>query len=183
MAAGITVTLPSVSAPGSHKHVFIVFYIVYLVLSYYLLYSSSGLFTDVFHIKTNIHTQSLILLTGGWSGKPSSLVLRQVALWLLESQVPGDSATGVRVWYITSNLMTCSLSQSFHLPTECKKQHLTKTDPFILLTCRTRKSKDTVLIIVVIVAIFRVFFVLEGDFLQSSISVSWPWTDFDPMFL
>jgi len=30
--------------------------IVYLVLSYYLLYSSSGLSTDVFHIKTNIHT-------------------------------------------------------------------------------------------------------------------------------
>src|SRR6218665_230367 len=52
-----SVTLPSVSASGSHKHVFIVFYIVYPVLSYYLLYSNSGLSTDILHIiKANIHT-------------------------------------------------------------------------------------------------------------------------------
>ena len=37
------------------------FYIVYFVLSYYLLYSSSGLSTDVFHIKTNIHTLEIVL--------------------------------------------------------------------------------------------------------------------------
>ena len=30
--------------------------IVYIVLSHYLLYSSSGLSTDVFHIETNMHT-------------------------------------------------------------------------------------------------------------------------------
>jgi len=67
-----SVSLPSVSAPGSHKHVFIVFYIVYLVLSYYLLYLSSGLSTDVFHIKMNTHSQQTsnneaVMWPNGWS--------------------------------------------------------------------------------------------------------------------
>jgi len=42
------VTLSSFSDPGSHQLVFIVYYIVYLVSSFLLLYSSSGLSIDVF---------------------------------------------------------------------------------------------------------------------------------------
>jgi len=38
---------PSFSAPGSYQLVFIVYDIVYLVLRFLLLYSSSGLSTDV----------------------------------------------------------------------------------------------------------------------------------------
>ena len=43
-----SVTLSSFSTPGSRQLMLIVSYIVYLVLSFLLLYSSSGFFTDVF---------------------------------------------------------------------------------------------------------------------------------------
>src|SRR6218665_1277438 len=75
--------LSSFSAPGSHQLVFIAYY---LVLSFLLMYSSSGLSTDAFSLLKRIYTQvmsqvlALMLqtCTTGLGFRPSQLRKRLI---------------------------------------------------------------------------------------------------------
>ena len=59
----ICIPLPSFSAPGSHQFVFIVYFVVHLLLSSLLLYSNSGLSTDVFSYENEYtHTPSTMII-------------------------------------------------------------------------------------------------------------------------
>ena len=71
---------------------FIVYFVVYLVLGFLLLYSSSGLSTDVFHIKTNIyiHIYIYIYTAEVVDGAPSF-----IHAWDWHCQLASSSGVGV----------------------------------------------------------------------------------------